>query len=98
MSGFESRCSSCGAAIRFVRTPTGAAMPLDVDPADDGNVLLGWIGGAELALVLTDPAERAAAQLAGKAYRPHFDSCAHSARHRVASGQLELDDVGGPST
>jgi hypothetical protein len=33
-------CRSCGAAIRFVFTAMGGRMPLDLEPVDDGPVVL----------------------------------------------------------
>jgi hypothetical protein len=33
-------CKSCGAPIIWVRTTTGASMPVDASPADNGNLKL----------------------------------------------------------
>lgn len=33
-------CRSCGAPIRWVKTEAGKAMPLDAEPAVDGNICL----------------------------------------------------------
>jgi hypothetical protein len=38
-----SSCKSCGAQIEWVRTESGKAMPLDIDPVDDGNLVV--VGG-----------------------------------------------------
>lgn len=78
-------CSSCGAPIRWARTVNGKAMPLDADPVPSGNVRLGWIGGKQVAILLTDPAERAAAQIEGPVYLPHFATCPNANEHRKAN-------------
>lgn len=75
------RCRSCHAPIVWARTITGRRIPLDLEPATDGNVRLGLIGGEEVALVLTG-GELAAAQIAGPVYRTHFQSCPNAAKHR----------------
>jgi hypothetical protein len=41
-----SKCSSCGADIFWARNEkTGKRMPVDVEPVDNGNVLLSLVGG-----------------------------------------------------
>jgi len=76
-------CSSCGAPIIFKQTVTGKQMPLDAEPNADGNVQLGWIGGEEVALLLAEPGDRAAAQIAGHLlYMPHFATCPNADEHR----------------
>lgn len=79
-----STCSSCGARIRWAKTSAGKRMPLDAEPSGSGNVLLGWIGGEEVAIVLgNDRAdERAAAQIDGRAYLSHFATCPNASAHR----------------
>lgn len=57
-------------------------MPLDPEPSGSGNILLGWVGGEEVAIVLTDPAERAGAQLDGRAFLSHFATCPNANTHR----------------
>jgi hypothetical protein len=61
-------------------------MPIDPEPAGDGNVLLGWVGGEHTAIMLTDPAERAAAQIDGRAHRTHFSTCPNADKHRRRGG------------
>jgi hypothetical protein len=77
-------CRSCGAPIRWAITPKGRRIPLDFEPARDGNVRLGAFAGEEHALVLAG-AELAAAQIAGPVYRAHFSTCPNAAQHRRAS-------------
>jgi hypothetical protein len=72
------RCRSpkCGAPIRWVKTAGGKAIPLDAEPNQDGNVQVGYIGGEEVAIVLNDAADRAAAQVDGQQlYMPHHATC-----------------------
>lgn len=41
-------CERCGATITFARTEAGKLMPLDPEPADDGNmVALAYESGQE---------------------------------------------------
>ena len=75
-------CRSCGAEILWARTVAGKAIPLDAEPRPDGNVRIAPIGGIDAALVLTDPAERAAAQIEGPVYVTHFATCPNAAEHR----------------
>ncbi len=76
------RCRSCAATIRYVKTPAGRTMPLDVEPAPDGNVRVAFVGGLEVGLVLADPAELAAARIDGPLYLSHFATCPDAGRWR----------------
>ena len=79
------RCRSphCDAPIRWLKTANGKSMPVDEEPNPDGNVQMGFIGGEEIAIVLNDPADRAAAQVAGATlYMPHHATCPDVARWR----------------
>lgn len=63
------RCRACNATIRWAVTKNGKAMPVDVDPAIDGNLEL--LGPLEDQVVVVDPQsppERFR-------YRPHFATC-----------------------
>lgn len=81
-------CSSCGRAVRWGVTTTGARMPLDVAPAPLGNV---WIRGDGKLRVLSEP-ERARARTAGYVlYVPHHATCPSVAQHRVSPAQEALD-------
>ncbi len=35
-----SACKSCGAVLKWAKTEAGKAMPLDVTPTPDGNVII----------------------------------------------------------
>mgnify|MGYP000211004546 CR=1 FL=1 len=63
-----SACRSCGAQIVWATTGHGKAMPLDAEPAADGNVRL----DRGVAVVLGD-LERTAH--AGPLYRSHHSTC-----------------------
>jgi hypothetical protein len=65
-------CRSCGAALVWLETVHGKWLPLDVGPADDGNVVLSSAGKA---MVLSPAAAEQARQTGAKRYRTHFASC-----------------------
>jgi hypothetical protein len=75
------RCRSCDAPLRWAKTPKGKRIPLDPDPRPDGNIRLGFVGGEEMALVLSG-AELEAAQIAGPVYVSHFATCPNASSHR----------------
>lgn len=79
-------CRSCGAPILFKRTSAGKLMPLDRDPTPDGNVMLGFVGGEETAILLTDPGDIAGCAVDGvPLFMPHFATCPDADRFRKAS-------------
>jgi hypothetical protein len=91
-------CSSCGAPIRWARTSSGKAIPLDADPDHGGNLLVVDRHG-----VTVPPAVARAAVERGYAHvqvarrghrsidpdlphwRSHFASCPKAAHHRTRS-------------
>ena len=77
------RCRSCKAPVRWaVTAATGAAIPLDLEPRDDGNMALAEArvpGGAPIAVVI-DEAQRA--RYAGSLYTAHFATCPDADEHR----------------
>lgn len=71
-------CRSCGAPIRWTKTPQGRSMPLDIDPHPDGNVLVRAGDGTSdaIATVLPkDAVERLRAEGRTPLFRAHFSSC-----------------------
>lgn len=69
-------CRSCGAAIRWVQmAKSGKKSPLDVHPADKGNVAIGEDG-----LGYTVTGEGRTPPL----YLSHFATCPGAASHRKA--------------
>lgn len=66
-----SACRSCGAPIRWVRTSTDRAMPLDAEPDDTGNVVI-IDGHAE---THASPGHAQDARPNHPRYMPHFATC-----------------------
>lgn len=84
-----STCRSCGAPIRWVRLPSGKALPIDPVPVPDGTVVVHADG--ERAAVVSDATMEALAielgtegmeAMARLRYRSHFASCPNAASHR----------------
>lgn len=74
-------CTSCGAMIRFLPTPDGQLMPVDVDRDPDGVLEAVRIPGRGWGVrVLTAPERALTATL--PRYRPHWASCPGAAAHR----------------
>jgi hypothetical protein len=72
-------CRSCGAPIRWVVTYQGRRMPVDVEPAKDGNIVL----EGDTAVAVGKPAKRLAYGRPGTPlYRSHFASCPQASEHR----------------
>lgn len=73
-----SLCATCGRRIIWCRTELGKKMPVDPDPAPDGN------------LILTGSQLLPTAKTVGKAgntdnkplYKSHFATCRDAAKHR----------------
>jgi hypothetical protein len=70
-------CKSCGKPIRWSRTRADRRIPLDPEPAADGNVILQ--DGAALVL---GPAALALLDPATPRWVPHHATCPFAARHR----------------
>jgi hypothetical protein len=78
-----SRCRSCNAPIRWVRTAAGKAMP--IDPAPDlerGNLLVGFVGGEEIATILTGNELASSRARRDPLHLSHFATCPQAAAHR----------------
>jgi hypothetical protein len=74
------RCRSCGARIFWATTDRGKAMPIDVEPAAEGNVRLRWSSeGTPLVTVLTNGQRE---EHRGELYQAHFRSCPDADRWR----------------
>lgn len=67
-------CSSCGAAILWVKTVNGKRMPLDEYPTPDGNVVL--VDGVAFSAYTLDALE------GRDLYKSHFATCPNSPMHR----------------
>jgi hypothetical protein len=77
------KCRSCGAPILWAETITGRRMPLDYEPSDKGNIILGLRRERPpLALVQVE-ITRARLLSAGELlYTSHFASCPQASTHR----------------
>ncbi len=73
-------CKSCGAAIWWVRMPSGAIMPLQAEPSASGNIrITGEREGETLAETLT---ALEAANYEGDKYTSHYADCPDAQRFR----------------
>lgn len=74
-------CRSCGAAIVWAKTTNGKAMPVDLMPTDDGNIVLlddGNERGEQTALVVKSGEEHPSVER----HKSHFATCPKAASHR----------------
>jgi hypothetical protein len=69
-------CKSCGAPIRWAKSLSGRAMPLDEKPNPKGNILLLPSGGA---MVVTDTCHHS------ELFTSHFATCPQANQHRSKS-------------
>lgn len=72
-----SKCRSCGAPVRWVKTRTGALMPIDEAPDPAGNVGIDKEG---VAVILAR--EKLKQGWGGLLYRSHFATCPNAKQHR----------------
>lgn len=72
------RCRSCGEEVLWVKLENGKTMPVDVLPAENGNVLVkpGGMGA-----VMTE-AELEVVRPRTPLHLSHFATCPNSAQHR----------------
>jgi hypothetical protein len=70
-----SQCRSCGADIAWALTTNGKRIPVDVEPAENGNIRLRRVAGQVLADVVKPGSERPLRV-------SHFATCPDAARHR----------------
>lgn len=75
----KAKCRSCGEPIRWAETVKGRRIPIDAQPAHDGNIRLEERGHMQppLAIVLTGQIESNTQR-----WRSHFASCPNAAQHR----------------
>lgn len=74
-------CRRCGNPIWFLKTPSGATMPLDADPVEDGNVIVK--DGMAVVLkqdLFSQPPE-------GPRYLSHFATCPAPREFRKKKGK-----------
>ena len=81
MSRRAATCRSCHAPIAWAVTANGKSMPVDAEPAEDGNVVLE--DGVVLRATVLGPLEVPAAHEAGQAlHRAHHSTCPDAASWR----------------
>jgi hypothetical protein len=73
------RCRACKAPITWATTEAGRLIPLDAEPAPNGNIVL----VDDVALVLT-PAVLARLADERERYQPHFATCPYANEFRRA--------------
>lgn len=73
------RCRSCPAEVWWATTEAGKQMPLDVQPAADGNVV---IVERRPAGVLVRVLKKGEAPGDVATYKSHFATCPNARRHR----------------
>lgn len=73
-------CSTCGAHIVWVITPTGKKMPVDAAPSERGTLRVFWDDGADSLRAVVDRGHE------GDRYLSHFATCAHANDHRRVKG------------
>lgn len=69
------KCKSCGAPIRWAKTPSGSSVPLDAEPVASGNVAL-RSDGIAIYLKAGEP------RPAGATFVSHFATCPDAKQHR----------------
>ena len=74
-------CRSCGALITWVRTTTGALMPLDADPVAGGNIVI------KDGIAHTLKGDLFEEMLDGLRYQSHFVSCPQHQKWRKKHGK-----------
>lgn len=72
------KCKSCGAAIIWVKTQSGKAMPVDAEPCADGPV---HVAETERGPTAFFPPEGTTIADATR-HKSHFATCASAATHR----------------
>ena len=71
-------CESCSAGIIWTVTTNAAAMPVDFEPADGGNLSLQWRAGKVLSSVVKPALAFGRTDLR----KSHFATCPNAAQHR----------------
>ena len=77
-------CTSCKAPIRWAVTIAGYPMPIDPDPAPDGNLHLETVLADEhqIPRVWVVPLAQRTGDDAGQLYKAHFVTCPYADQHR----------------
>lgn len=84
MYPYKVPCRYCPAEFIWAETENGSAMPVNIEPAADGNVYVAHIGGRPHAFVLAADQLAHARTVGTVLHLPHFATCprAKEARKR----------------
>ncbi len=77
--GSTDKCRSCDAWIAWAKTTSGKATPVDLDPVEDGNLLITHDDLNGYKAFVLGPLD---VPIAGDRYVTHFSSCPSAASHR----------------
>lgn len=90
----SAKCRSCGADIMWVVTTGRGRMPLDAEPAADGNVWIITDGPRSGLARALNAREVEQARADGEPlWMPHHATCPGRARHAVPRAQMTLGDA-----
>jgi hypothetical protein len=79
------RGAQCGAPVFWATTTRGKAMPVDAEPADDGNVLITGDPERPQATVV-NPDQPPLGGWSGPLYTSHFRTCPDAGNFRKPKG------------
>lgn len=68
-------CRSCGARITWFKTAGGKSIPVDEDPADDGNIVVDVVNSQFVASVFKTAEVAAEFAPDEPRYKSHFATC-----------------------
>lgn len=71
----ESHCRHCGQLVGWCLSENGNPMPLDREPAEDGNVIVAYRDGKLVGHVMSAAQTLAGDRPDGVPYMPHFATC-----------------------
>ena len=73
-------CKSCGAEIRYLKTAAGNTMPVDVEPVEDGNII---VHGENCTIITkAEVASRVELGDATPRFKSHFATCPQATHWR----------------
>ncbi len=81
-------CSSCQAPIFFLKSETGANMPMDADPVDDGKgfvIVENPDDGSMLGIHVSKASDWKAEEQ--EVFQNHFATCSSPQKHRRTAGE-----------
>lgn len=78
------RCSSCDAPVIWALTTNGKKIPIDFEPALDGNIVLRRRTDGALIALVPGPATVGLEDFHDERRKSHFATCPNAKRHRKA--------------